>query len=75
MLYLDPLHQEYACESDHISTIVFQLLSHLDTGANLGWGRFSLKPFDSFDYIEQKERGLQRQEPVAWHRHQPNFPL
>ena len=35
-----------------------QLLSHLDTGINLGWGWFSLKPFDSFDYIAQKERGF-----------------
>ena len=32
-----------------------QLLSHLDTGINLGWGGFTLRPFDSFDYITQIE--------------------
>ncbi len=35
-----------------------QLLSHFDTGVNLGWSWFTLRPFDSFDYIAQKERGF-----------------
>ncbi len=32
-----------------------QLLSHVDTGFNLGRGGFTVRPFDSFDYISQKE--------------------
>jgi uncharacterized protein with beta-barrel porin domain len=32
-----------------------QLLSHLDTGINLGFGGFTIRPFDSFDYISQTE--------------------
>ena len=28
-----------------------QILSHVDTGVNLGYGGFSVRPFDSFDYI------------------------
>jgi uncharacterized protein with beta-barrel porin domain len=32
-----------------------QLLSHLDTGINLGYGAFTVRPFDSFDYITQTE--------------------
>jgi uncharacterized protein with beta-barrel porin domain len=32
-----------------------QLLSHADTGINLGYGGFTLRPFDSFDYIVQTE--------------------
>lgn len=32
-----------------------QLLSHVDTSINLGYGRFSINPFDSFDYIIQTE--------------------
>ena len=35
-----------------------QLLSHIDTGINLGWGSFTLRPFDSFDYIAQTEEGF-----------------
>ncbi len=34
-----------------------QLLSHADTGINLGWGGFTIRPFDSFDYITQTENG------------------
>lgn len=32
-----------------------QLLSHIDTGINLGWDGFTIRPFDSFDYITQTE--------------------
>ena len=35
-----------------------QLLSHLDTGINLGWKGLTFRPFDSFDYITSKERGF-----------------
>jgi uncharacterized protein with beta-barrel porin domain len=34
------------------------LLSHVDTGINLGWGGFTIRPFDSFDYITQTENGF-----------------
>lgn len=32
-----------------------QLLSHLDTGINLGFNGFTIRPFNSFDYISQSE--------------------
>jgi outer membrane autotransporter protein len=32
-----------------------QLLSHADTGINFGWKGFTIRPFDSFDYISQTE--------------------
>jgi uncharacterized protein with beta-barrel porin domain len=32
-----------------------QLLSHADTGINLGYRGFTVRPFDSFDYITQTE--------------------
>jgi len=32
-----------------------QLLTHADTGINLGFGGFTIRPFDSFDYISQTE--------------------
>jgi uncharacterized protein with beta-barrel porin domain len=32
-----------------------QVISHGDTGVNFGFGNFSLRPFDSFDYITQQE--------------------
>lgn len=32
-----------------------QLLSHIDTGINLGWKGFTIRPFDSLDYIATKE--------------------
>ncbi len=32
-----------------------QLLSHVDTGLNLGLGGLTVRPFDSFDYISQSE--------------------
>ncbi|MBS0628311.1 MAG: autotransporter domain-containing protein, partial [Verrucomicrobia bacterium] len=32
-----------------------QLLSHADTGINLGWGGFTIRPFNSYDYITQTE--------------------
>ncbi len=35
-----------------------QLLSHLDTGLNLGAKGFTVRPFDSFDYISQSEGGF-----------------
>jgi len=35
-----------------------QILSHLDTGINLGYGGFTVRPFDSFDYISQTEQGF-----------------
>lgn len=33
-----------------------QLLSHFDSGVNIGVGDFALRPFDSFDYITQQEQ-------------------
>lgn len=38
-----------------------QILSHVDTGINLGWKWFTIRPFDSFDYIAQKENGFQEE--------------
>jgi uncharacterized protein with beta-barrel porin domain len=35
-----------------------QLLSHIDTGINMGWGGFTLRPFDAFDYIAQSSDGF-----------------
>ncbi len=35
-----------------------QLLSHIDTGINIGWGGFTIRPFDSFDYIAGKENAF-----------------
>jgi uncharacterized protein with beta-barrel porin domain len=35
-----------------------QLLSHADTGINLGYGGFTVRPFDSFDYITQTENSF-----------------
>ena len=35
-----------------------QLLSHIDTGVNLGWKGFTVRPFDSFDYITQTENSF-----------------
>lgn len=35
-----------------------QLLSHLDTGLNFGVKGISIRPFDSFDYICQRESGF-----------------
>jgi len=35
-----------------------QLLSHADTGVNLGYKGFTFRPFDSFDYIAQSESGF-----------------
>ena len=32
-----------------------QLLSHLDTGIQFSFGGFTLRPFDSFDYVAQSE--------------------
>jgi len=32
-----------------------QLLAHADTGINLGWNGFTIRPFDSFDYVTQTE--------------------
>ncbi len=38
-----------------------QLLSHLDTGFNFGFSSFTIRPFDSLDYIVQKENGYREQ--------------
>lgn len=35
-----------------------QLDAHFDTGINIGKGALVLRPFDSFDFIVQKERGF-----------------
>ena len=34
-----------------------QMLTHLDTGVNIRFGHFLLRPFERFDYITQKENG------------------
>jgi hypothetical protein len=39
-----------------------QILSHADTGLNLGWKGFTIRPFDSFDYISQTENGYTEKE-------------
>lgn len=36
-----------------------QLLSHIDTGLNFHYKGFSIRPFDSFDYVSQKENRYQ----------------
>lgn len=43
-----------------------ELLSHADTGVNLKWGRFTLRPFDSLDYISQKEDGFGEKGAGQW---------
>jgi len=35
-----------------------QLLSHIDTGINFGFKGFTIRPFDSFNYISQTENGF-----------------
>ncbi|MBM3208497.1 MAG: autotransporter outer membrane beta-barrel domain-containing protein, partial [Chlamydiae bacterium] len=35
-----------------------QILSHADTGINLGFKGFTIRPFDSFDYISQTENSF-----------------
>ena len=35
-----------------------QILTHADTGINLGWKGFTIRPFDAFDYIAQTENGF-----------------
>lgn len=35
-----------------------QLLSHADTGVNLGWKGLTFRPFDAFDLIAQSEDGF-----------------
>jgi len=34
-----------------------QFLAHADTGINLGWHGFTVRPFDAFDFITQTENG------------------
>ena len=36
-----------------------QLLSHIDTGLNFHYKGFAIRPFDSFDYVSQKENRYQ----------------
>ncbi len=43
-----------------------QLLSHADTGINLDYLGFTIRPFDSFDYVAQTERGYQEHNAGAW---------
>ncbi len=38
-----------------------QLLSHIDSGVNLGFSHFTIRPFDSLDYITQKENGYREE--------------
>lgn len=47
--------QEYKADNSHGGS---QLLSHVDTGLNLGWKWFTIRPFDSFDYITQTENSF-----------------
>jgi fibronectin-binding autotransporter adhesin len=35
-----------------------QLISHADTGVNLSWKGIQIRPFDSFDYLIQREGGF-----------------
>ncbi len=48
-------YQQFTASSKHGGA---QILSHLDTGINLGWKGFTVRPFDSFDYISQTENGF-----------------
>lgn len=46
-----------------------QLLSHLDTGINLGFHGFTIRPFDSFDYITQNEQGYTEKGADSYNLH------
>lgn len=43
-----------------------ELLSHADTGMNFKWGRFTVRPFDSFDYETQTEDGFGEKDAGQW---------
>jgi autotransporter-associated beta strand protein len=43
-----------------------QLLSHLDIGANFPFSGFTIRPFNSFDYVAQTERGFQETQSGEW---------
>ena len=53
-------------KNDHLGT---QLLSHLDTGVNIGFKGITLRPFDSFDYVVQKEKAYTEREAGKWNLH------
>jgi autotransporter-associated beta strand protein len=50
-------------KSDHGGN---QILSHVDTGINIDSLGFTLRPFDSFDYISQKERSYSEHNAGQW---------
>lgn len=47
----------------------YQLLSHLDTGINLGFNGFTIRPFDSFDYVAQNEHDYTEKGAGEWNLH------
>ena len=53
-------------KNDHLGR---QLLSHLDTGVNLGFKGITLRPFDSFDYVAQSEESYTETEAGEWNLH------
>jgi uncharacterized protein with beta-barrel porin domain len=53
--YLDLISQDYSAKEKHGGA---QLLAHLDTGINLGWSWFTVRPFDSFDYVTQTQNSF-----------------
>ncbi len=50
-------------KSDHGGN---QILSHFDTGLNFNYFGFTVRPFDSFDYMSQIERGYQESNAGQW---------
>ncbi len=61
-------HIEYAttnltAKSDHGGN---QFLAHLDTGLNLNYEGLTIRPFDSFDYMTQTERGYAESNAGEW---------
>lgn len=50
-------------KSDHGGN---QILSHFDTGLNFNYFGFTVRPFDSFDYLSQIERGYAEHNAGEW---------